>query len=278
MTPNTEELIRGGTKSKVERYNWTVQDEPGSFQLLDKRLLVVAEEYQRQANDAKVKALSREWSWIACGAIAVGERDGTFYVIDGQHRVMAACRRADVRELPCIVFQTAGVRQEAQAFLRANAMRKPVTSVDKFKALTVTQDETAVRANALVAASGRTVRLNASPTTIRCIGLIQRLVQQDADALERIWPVLIDLCEGHIFHERLVDGLFYIEQRMPEGQSLRDREWRLRVLRAGYSRLLEGANRGASFFARGGAKAWASGIVEELNRKCRNRLELSDGR
>ena len=191
---------------------------------------------------------------------------------------MAACRRADVRELPCIVFQTAGVRQEAQAFLRANAMRKPVTSVDKFKALTVTQDETAVRANALVAASGRTVRLNASPTTIRCIGLIQRLVQQDADALERIWPVLIDLCEGHIFHERLVDGLFYIEQRMPEGQSLRDREWRLRVLRAGYSRLLEGANRGASFFARGGAKAWASGIVEELNRKCRNRLELSDGR
>jgi len=271
---NQEEFTSNTGISKIDRYGWKLRDTQGQFCLVNKLELQISSEYQRDANENKIRALASNWSWIACGAILVGIRDGSLFVIDGQHRVMAARRRHDIKDLPCLVFQTADVQQEATGFLNANTMRKPITSVDKFKALAVTNDSVALAAQSLIASSGREISMSAGANTVRCISVIQWWIRNDKETIERVWPLIVEICEGHVFNEKLVDGLCYLESRMPVGQSICDREFRGRFTKAGYSRLLEGANRGASFFARGGAKSWALGMVEETNKKCRNKIEL----
>jgi hypothetical protein len=254
--------------------SWQLRDKRGEFRLIDKSDLKIDDDYQREASGNKVQAIARGWSWIACGAIIVGERDGMYYVVDGQHRVMAARRIADIRELPALVYQTESKKEEAQGFLNANTRRKPMTSIDRFKASLVVGDPIAIRAQQLIVASGRAVNLSAHSGTVACVGVIQRRLQEHGAAFENLWPLLVEVCEGHAFNGKLLDGLLYIEVHLPAGQSLMDRRWRERILSAGYGRVLTGANRGAAFFAHGGKKAWASGIVEELNKNCRIRLEL----
>jgi hypothetical protein len=91
---------------KVARYGWTVTDEPGVLRMLHKDHLLVPAEYQRDANEDKVRKIASEWSWLSFGAVIVGHRGGKYYTIDGQHRVLAAKRRSDVGEVPCVVFKT----------------------------------------------------------------------------------------------------------------------------------------------------------------------------
>ena len=103
----TETVRIGG--DKIKRYGWTVQDEPGDMRLLHKDKLQIHPAYQRDLVAQKVSEISAAWSWIALGALVVGERGGEFWVIDGQHRAAAAKRRSDTTHLPCVVFKTADV-------------------------------------------------------------------------------------------------------------------------------------------------------------------------
>lgn len=72
----------------------------------------------------------------------------------------------------------------------------------------------------------------------------------------------------------MVSGLHHIESKMPEGESLTDSRWRERVLQAGYERLLQAAGSAAAYHARGGAKVWADGMLKEMNKGRRIRLEI----
>ena len=120
--------------TKIERYGWVVKDTPGVMMLIDKQELRVNHEYQRQLIASKVSDMSACWSWVACGTITVGIRDRVAWVLDGQHRVAAAMRRADITNLPCIVFDLDSVADEAKGFLSTNRLRGQMTSVDHFRA------------------------------------------------------------------------------------------------------------------------------------------------
>jgi len=76
------------TLTKVDRYGWTIKDQPGFMKEINKSLLNVDMQYQRHANKSKVLTISSEWSWIACGVVVVAFRDGKYWVMDGQHRVI----------------------------------------------------------------------------------------------------------------------------------------------------------------------------------------------
>ena len=116
---NTEEKVHNGNITKVERYNWKMQDSPGALRMVKKGDLQVDHTYQRNANEMKLIAIAKDWSWIACGAIVVADREGVLFVVDGQHRVLAARKRSDIAELPCLVFKTHEAKQEAKGFLAA---------------------------------------------------------------------------------------------------------------------------------------------------------------
>ena len=102
--------------------------EPGELLYLNKNILEIDHSYQRNAKNARVLKLARRWNWLSCGVLTVAKRSGRYYVVDGQHRLMAALKRADIDQLPCLVFESSEMREEAVAFRDANKERRPINS------------------------------------------------------------------------------------------------------------------------------------------------------
>lgn len=273
---NTEEKVHNGNITKVERYNWKMQDSPGALRMVKKGDLQVDHTYQRNANEMKLIAIAKDWSWIACGAIVVADREGVLFVVDGQHRVLAARKRSDIAELPCLVFKTHEAKQEAKGFLAAQTQRKPVTSVEKFRALVVVEDPAALVVQELLDQTGKTPGNGMSPGSVKCVGILLRWANDDAATLCAVWPLIVAVSANEPLHQRIVEGLMYIAKRMPSGSSLMDKEWQKRVLKVGATGLLDGAAKAGAYYATGGAKVWAAGMVEAINRGHRNRLELAE--
>lgn len=254
-----------GSVDKVFRYGWTFKDSPGALQYLDKRVLEVDKSYQRNSNDAKVLRIAREWSWIACNSICVANRDGRYFVVDGQHRVMAAHRRSDINLLPCLVFETVDNVQEAKGFLDANVNRKPMTMQERFNALLKAEDSTALKAEKYISQTGRSIDRHGDGNSFTAIKTLMACIEQDEKALSRIWPLMTEICEGRAFHNELLQAAFYIECRAEEGYSLAARPWRDKMRKVGYNGLIDAIHRAKAFYAKGGARVYAEGLVQAIN-------------
>ncbi len=262
------------TKTKIERYGWTVKDSPGEQKLLSKNVLNVHPAYQRRAIETKIKAISAEWSWVACGALIVGERSGEYWVIDGQHRALAAKRRADIDLLPCIVFETERVEQEAKGFLDANTGRKPVSSIDKFRASIAAGDQNARHVDSVFKELGITTRsTTAGPMQIKSVAWAMRRSAENREAFESVMRLAAEMCTECPLHEIFLDGLHYIHTHSIAG--LENKRLRDRIIKIGAPMLVESAKRAASYFARGGAKVWADGMLAEINKGLRDKIILS---
>lgn len=270
-----EERVTNSKMTKVDRYNWKMADSPGVLRMVDKGDLVVDHTYQRNTNEAKLAAIARAWSWIACGAIVVADRDGTLFVVDGQHRVFAARKRSDISALPCIIFKTQHQNEEAEGFLRGNRGRKPITSVEAFRALVTVGNKEALVVQELLQQAGKTAGEGVSPGVVKCVGVIQKWAQANEPALRRVWPLIVAASAGQQINQRVVEGLLYIETHLADGKSLLDKELHRRTMKIGASGLLSGAAKASAYFSGGGAKVWAAGMIDALNHGCKNRVELT---
>lgn len=262
--------------SKIDRYGWTVKDDPGTLLMLDKKSLVVNHEYQRTENESKVLALASSWSWVACGAIIVAERDNQYFVIDGQHRVMAAKRRSDISKLPCIVFYVLDISTEASGFIAANTFRKPVSAVDKFKALVVSGDETAIAVDSVI----RELRIHVSSTShgatgsLKSIGWCLKKAAINLESFREVLSVVRDIAvaDGMYIPERVLESLWVINEKI----GLDDPRLRQRVYAKGCRTLFDAANRAAAYYnSGGGGSVWATGVLDELNKGLQRKFSLS---
>lgn len=258
----------------------------GEFMWLEKsKLRVDVENYQRQSVLSKAAEFAKNWSWMGCGTLCVGLRDsnGEFYVFDGQHRKMAADLRNDIQKLPCLVFEGTTVKEEAEAFLQINANRRPLLTIQKFNAYLTSGNSTAIKAKELIDQCGRKLSSdgkNSGPGVIGCLGMLMDCIESDESALRRIWPMLCALCEGHPFHGHYLQGFHYIERKLAEnemGISLSQSRWKNRILKIGYDKFNRSIANARSYFSRGGAKVYASGIQQAINHGLRtDKLEYED--
>lgn len=257
--------------TKVERYGWTVKDAPGEMISLSKHLLQVHPAYQRHAIDSKIKMIASAWSWLACGAIIVGKRGGEYWVIDGQHRVIAAKSRSDIDRLPCLVFETVSVEQEARGFLDANTGRKPVSSIDKFRASIAAGDEVAIYVDSVFQELGVIPRSTANKAMeIKSVAWAMSRARENRESFESVMRLAAELCQERILHEMLLDGLYYINAN--SGTSLKNPRLRERLKKVGADRLIDAAKRAAAYYARGGARIWAEGMLAEINKGLREKI------
>jgi hypothetical protein len=264
--------------SKVKHYGWTLKDKPGELVWLRKDALFVDHTYQRIAKNVRVLQIAQKWSWLACGVIVVAKRedDQRFYVVDGQHRVLAALKRSDIEQLPCLVFKTESAKEEAAGFYDSNTGRRLPTSLEKWKAQLLRGDATTTFVDALIQQAGRVAGNQAGHLEVRCLTSLLRAADADREMLRNMWPLVVEVCQGNSLHERVFDGLFWLEAHLPDGQSLTDKRWRERVIRLGFRGLLDAAQRAATFYARGGAKTWGVGMLEAMNKGCRIHLSLRE--
>lgn len=128
---------------------------------LDLALLQVDHRYQRdiaQAGQAHVNRLLRAFNWNCYQPIIVSERgDGTYAVIDGQHRLEAARKHPLINELPCYIVDAPTVAAQAAIFSTVNGRRLGLTSLQKFWASHAAGEEQAVAVHAICKRHGVTI-------------------------------------------------------------------------------------------------------------------------
>lgn len=272
------EKTHGGTVDKVSRYGWTIKDEPGEMRTLNKHAIVVDRAYQRDLNEAKVLDIAGEWSWIACGAIVVGDRNGTYYAIDGQHRLAAAMRRSDIKSLPCLIFRTEEVKAEARGFIDLNTKRKPISIHAKHRAMCAAGDEVALFVLEETNRLGVTVKPDKPGAgELDCVGWCLRAAQVDRAAFTTVLDLAAKLARADEapITKKLLDGLMYLHKNCGDG--LGDARLRSRIVKVGAVTLDTAARKAAMYFGEGGARIWAGGMLNEINKNVPHRLRFSIG-
>lgn len=152
--------------------------------------LVVDHQYQRPLNENHVEKLQRSFNRDFMGAFIVSERsDGTFYVLDGQHRLEAFRRLhgADTKAtLPCMVYTDLSMGDEADIFTSQQASQR-IHPVDYFKARCFSGDPSALSVASALAEYGLTMRIDKSPTSVSCPHLITDIYEKSGrDWLRRV--------------------------------------------------------------------------------------------
>jgi hypothetical protein len=256
-----------------------IKDVPPDMKWVHKSQLEIDPSYQRDANLTKVKSIAIAWSWKALGALHVARRaNGKFLVFDGNHRLLAAKRRADVQELPCLVFPSACVVEEAESFLKVNTNRRPLSALDRFRAQVAVGLPEALLVQELLDAAGYT--LSTSPSAGKrqtgAVGALVKSARLDAAVLRRAWPLILKLAEDGPIPGRLVQSVFYVERKLNgTPDSLLESPWRDRLIKLGLKGLLEATAAMASLEKRSGEAIFGRALVAALNRGVRNKLVLS---
>lgn len=251
---------------KVTRYGWTIQGKQGQQCQIDKNLLLINEDYQRTATASKILEIASQWSWVGCGVIVVAKRDGNYWVVDGQHRVLAAKRRSDIKEMPCIVFDTENISDEASGFLATNTNRKPITSHAKHKAMVVSGDEVAIFVEKTFKDLVVGIRATARVGETKSIGWAIRRAADDKDKFIKVVSICFDICvrDNMPIPERLLEGIWILNSKC--GNGLNDKRLEKRIRDKGGRVLFDAANKACAYYGNGGGGIWAQGILSELNK------------
>lgn len=255
--------------TKVDHYKWSVKDSRGQYMAIDKNELYVDRAYQRDQNDNKVIEMARSWSWMGCGAILVALRaDGSHFVFDGQHRVMAARKRSDITTLDCLVFDVEKLQDEADGFLKSNTLRKPVSMMGKFKAMIVCKDEHAVAVSDLLESLGLTIDKNKKAKCFNSLAWAVKAHARDAKAFESTVRVVSSLAgDKHYIHESMCRALFYLDLKY---DALSDVRFVRRLRQIGYQELFDGVHRAVAYYKKGGEWVWQKGLLDTANKGLRN--------
>jgi len=269
MKQNIETTNYGKT-DKVTRYGWTLKDSPGVFTEIPKLMLNIADEYQRDVTQSKVKEIAAEWSWFGCGALVVADRAGEYWVVDGQHRLLAALRRSDIQKLPCMVFETVGVVSEAKAFLDVNTNRKPVSAISKLKALAISNDPIASFVVQELDRLGLKIAKTAARSMdIKCISTCQTLAKNNKDSFVSALEMSAKLSQlsGEPLSEKVLSSLYYFDKNIDKG--LKDQRLCKRIIDIGQTEIIKEGTKASAYFAAGGMKVWATGALTAINKGLR---------
>jgi len=263
--PNDTKDVDSKGKDKIERYKWTMTNEPGELQWIDKKYLNVDLDYQRDPNSNKIMELAKAWNWIACGVIIVGKRNNKYWAIDGQHRVIAAKKRSDIKELPCIVFKSSNQVEEARGFVASNSNRKPVMAIDKFRALLVAKDENALFVKetldkAKISVSKRAIKTH----EVKCVALLQTLAASNRDNFVITINFASRFCNGFVpISDRILKGLSYIDLHVDNGLKNKRLTDRLNII--GPIKIVAQIDKAVNYMGKTGARVFARGILDGAN-------------
>jgi hypothetical protein len=267
---NNEKHKKDGS-DMVDRYKWVIKDKQGELSMVNKNLLSIDPTYQRKASHTRIAKLAREWSWAGCGVITISRRNNTLYVVDGQHRVMAAMKRSDITHLPAIIFENDAVKAEAQAFIDSNVNRGSLKMIEKFNALLRAGDKHAEMVQNLLDAHDISLGKSKNRNTNSAARLMKN-VAKDLEKTKIVFDLACRICNYGFISEFILGGLWVLGYKLKT--DLTDPILQKRLVSVGQERLEQSAKRAAAFFTKGGEAVWADGILQEINKNLTKKFEL----
>jgi hypothetical protein len=264
--------------SKEVRYKWSGVGDRGKMDWVSKHALSVDRTYQRPLNDAKRLEIASDFNWVAFGVITVARRANEQLVaVDGQHRLYGALSRDDITDVPVIIHDLKGVKNEAEEFLVINSLRRALNGIEKFSAQKVSGDPVALAVEDMVVSSGRAVGVRGGGGLL-CVRAMTRAMTTDAAVMRAIWPLIIEISIGESIDQRMLTALFALERRLVDAagakRSLTEADNRRKLVEAGYSKVMRAIGEASAYYNKGGDVVWARGVLNILNYKKQNRLSL----
>lgn len=209
----------GKTVTKNERYKWP-EVERTEIVMVDKNLIKIDESYQRGLAKARAQDIARDFNWALFGAVIVSKRpDGTLWCIDGQHRLTAAKMREEIINIPCHIKEYEGTAEEAEFFVSANRMRKPIRAIDAYRAAVVAGDRDAVEIRRILGSFGYRVSSAVSQGCTKCVSLLMKMIKADASMALKTIEFCCSSANGEHLNNAFVAGSFYLAKVLPEALS-----------------------------------------------------------
>lgn len=268
------------TSAKVERYHWQPQGVAVPIRHVPVLRLCVDMTYQRERFcEGKVLGIAAAWNNGAAGVLTVSQRaDGSYYVIDGNHRREAALRRGDIPTLPCRVVTGLDLAGEASLFRSLNMYRTNVSAYTKYRSALVAGDETVTGCDAMLHRLGLKIGQDADCPAIVAFpqALVQRFKADSVACESALIMVTYMIGEREQITKDLHAGTFYILRRCD-----RDKAHAMapRVLSAGGKpTLLQAINATVCQLGsvRSHERVAAIGILSVLNRRVKHPLTLEE--
>lgn len=191
--------------------------------------LMIDDNYQRpltEKNWRAIRKIAADFDWSRFTPImAAPIADGSYAVIDGQHRAHAAAL-AGISEIPALICDVP-VDRQAACFAAINTQRTNITPFHLLKAALASGEDWALAARAAVAAGGcRLMTYNKSshsrrPGEIYAITLIRRTIEREHGA-ETVSRVLRSLVESpssddpDVYQARVLKPLLEAFRQNPE--------------------------------------------------------------
>lgn len=268
--------IGGNVADKIDMYGWEMVDKCGRFQKVSKRELHIDPGYQREhVKHARVNRIASRWSWVRFGALSVARRpDGSLWVFDGQHRKLAADKRSDVDELPCMVFTATGAVDESKFFLDVNCDRGTVAMIDRFKALLAQKDPVAEEVTRMVAATGYKISRGGADFTVQCAGALYRMTKADGEAAAVAWQVAAEMYAGKPVLDRVFSGLWGAERHIRRSGlgSIARPPFSAALVKLTPTKICRSIAATGEYHGAGGPKTQAEGVIRLLNHGRRTNL------
>lgn len=243
------------------------------FRYIHKNALMIDYSYQRPPSKTRARKIAREWDNSSCGVLTVSERNNEYYVIDGQHRLLAAKSLDRVEYLRCMVFKWQSVEEEAAMFLGLNSNRKLVSNYEKHQASIKMNDQKTIEFAEVLAKYGvvPTSSTANKPMHLKSLKEARNIYEEDVERFHILFGLLAELCTDSRISDVLLRGLNYLHQHCCR---LDDKRFRSKIL-AHDARALEDAASDHGKIFGNQAPAWAKGILELVNHKAKKRYELS---
>lgn len=168
--------------------------------------------YQRPANVRRVEKLARDWDWAMLDPLTVskrqgGSRDGELFVVDGQHRWLAAIERwGESVVLPATMLRLT-LEEEADRFSRQHDNSARLSQNARFAAAVVAREPQAIDIKAIAERQGWIVSPYFGPQRHNAISAAGNLISvyraYGPDVLELTLKLL---AEAYGFKPQAVDG------------------------------------------------------------------------
>ena len=105
--------------------------------------------YQRTTNHRQVKNIIKDFDEAKLGTLTLSNRDGSYHIIDGAHR-LSALRALEYTHALCEILTGLTLEDEADYFRRQGQDKRGLIPFDKFKAGIISGDEKCIRINEII--------------------------------------------------------------------------------------------------------------------------------
>lgn len=189
----------------------------GEVQFVRLGSMAIPPHAQREFRAHKVDEILAEFDLDVFGLPVVSERRGTYYVLDGQHRVEAIKRWLgdgwEDQRIECRVYHNLTEAQEADKFDRLNNSM-PVSVFDKFRIRVNAGREVEVKVKKVVEKEGLRISRDSVPGAIGAVGTLRKVYVRSGDkALAKTLRIIRDSYGDAGFEASVIDGIGHLVQR-----------------------------------------------------------------